>query len=757
MALRWMIDLVLLLRWLEVLLLAGASLAQTAASLAYRDEDPNSFVVQWGQYAYDTRSRELPLSKIVCGFGNTARLRRDGRLFVQGACGTGQQGISTISQVPELPPGMTYVDVSLSAWMGLAVRSDGNIVSWAGMVGPPLAAPLLPPGIGYLRVVHTDLHAIALRSDGQVIAFGDNHFGQCNVPATPPGVSVVDLQVGGYRSALLLSDGQVLFFGDNSFGQNNAPSLPPGVSYTAMAAGANDFTLLLRSDGIIEAFGNSQFGQLNVPALPPGLVYQHIATGGNFGVAVRSDNRIVTWQNPIEYGLDAPPAIPQGATVVALHAYHVNASALLSDGTALTWGHNGFYEHRVVERQPVGGGVRRRLDQVSSGVEVSTFLFQDGTIEAYGLNNAGQCDIPAAPSGMRYLKTGAGGVHTLSLRSDGNVIAVGYNGFGALNVPPLPWSVTYTDLAVEHGHSILLRSDGNAVAFGGNSSGQCNLPTLPSGLSYIKADVNQNKSLLLRSDGTLAYCGVQSSGQANVPAPQPGNPFIDIAACHFFNAALAADNTVVTWGSTGGWFWTPLPPLPFGVYYVEMAGGMQQVALRRSDGQVAVLGLYGYNAPEVPRLDPGTSYVQVSGKHLSIAARGSSTCTYVGFAPGCAGSMPAAKLIPRDTPRIGRTLRVNVRNLPVHIAAVAMGFQMPTTPIPLAAIGMPGCDLRIQVDGVALVAGQQNNAMLELPIPNVRSLVGLRFYNQALVLDPGAGNGLGAVISEASEGVIGFP
>jgi hypothetical protein len=41
-----------------------------------------------------------------------------------------------------------------------------------------------------------------------------------------------------------------------------------------------------------------------------------------------------------------------------------------------------------------------------------------------------------------------------------------------------------------------------------------------------------------------------------------------------------------------------------------------------------------------------------------------------------------------------------------------------------------------------------------LPIPNLPSLVGMHFCNQAVVLDPGA-NPLGAVISDAAEGVIG--
>jgi hypothetical protein len=44
-----------------------------------------------------------------------------------------------------------------------------------------------------------------------------------------------------------------------------------------------------------------------------------------------------------------------------------------------------------------------------------------------------------------------------------------------------------------------------------------------------------------------------------------------------------------------------------------------------------------------------------------------------------------------------------------------------------------------------------------LPIPDSPSLVGVLFYNQALVLDINAGNPFGAVVSDAMEGVVGYP
>ena len=94
-------------------------------------------------------------------------------------------------------------------------------------------------------------------------------------------------------------------------------------------------------------------------------------------------------------------------------------------------------------------------------------------------------------------------------------------------------------------------------------------------------------------------------------------------------------------------------------------------------------------------------------------------------------------------------------DLPQNLAVLGMGFSKPPQPVSLAGLGMPGCSLHIDVDAVALLSGQWNRAKFGLSIPSRASLVGLHFYQQALVLDPAAGNPAGAVMSNAAEGVVG--
>ncbi|MBM4059946.1 MAG: hypothetical protein FJ265_02470 [Planctomycetes bacterium] len=86
---------------------------------------------------------------------------------------------------------------------------------------------------------------------------------------------------------------------------------------------------------------------------------------------------------------------------------------------------------------------------------------------------------------------------------------------------------------------------------------------------------------------------------------------------------------------------------------------------------------------------------------------------------------------------------------------MAFGWSRLPTPMVLDPYGVPGCALHISLDAVAFFAGSNGQATFAMPIPLVQSLVGVRFFQQAFVVDPGAGNPLGAVVSGAAEGVIG--
>src|SRR5439155_6135608 len=132
-----------------------------------------------------------------------AALRSDGSVVVWGDTGSGR------GSVPALPAGLIYIQVDAGGGAGfinsvivypghtIALRSDGAAVAWGDNTYGQCNVPALPPGLTYVEVSAGAQHSAARRSDGSIVAWGNNSSGQCNVPALPPGLTYVEVSAGG--------------------------------------------------------------------------------------------------------------------------------------------------------------------------------------------------------------------------------------------------------------------------------------------------------------------------------------------------------------------------------------------------------------------------------------------------------------------------------------------------------------------------------------------------------------------------------
>ncbi|HEB54576.1 MAG TPA: hypothetical protein ENI87_15095 [bacterium] len=708
----------------------------------------------WGlEGFFDTESRAGPATFIAAGPTHTAVVRADGRLYVQGKNAV---NFSATCEVPRPPAGRTFVDCGVGAGFGVGRLSDGSLMAWGaqgyGVVSMDI--PALPPGLRYVDYSVGVNHALFLRSDGVVVSMGENAYGQSTVPNVPPGLTVEKVYAGPGTSALLLSDGSLVCWGDNGWGQCNVPPLPSGMTYTDVSLGYFH-SLAFRSDGSLVAFGASAFGLNTVPQLPAGVSWTLAAAGAGFSVAVRSDGVVTAWGTNFYGALNVPnlPAVP----IVQLDAGSDHTVVRLADGRVIAWGWDDYFRTNLHTLPGAFSGQPSAVyeDFAAGGAHVLALL-SDGTPVGFGTTIDDRTRFPALPPGMSYTKVFCSFWRSGALRSDGQLVLFGYSGPWSV-VPPLPNGVTYVDAALATDHTVALRSDGEVVAFGLNHWNVSTIPPLPPGTSYLDIGAHYARTLLLRSDDVLMSLG-QFPPNSPPPTAPPGVHFTQVACSRNYDAALRSDGEVELWGSMGPWYYLQPPRLPWGVYYVEIAGGSGTTLLRRSDGRVRYAG-GGGTVMNAPFLDPGTSYVQLDMRYSNAMARVGPTATYVGIGHGCAGSLQPARLVPRDTPRIGRDFVLNVFDLPADLALLGMSFAPPPVPVPLASLGMPGCEWHIALDGMAALVGAAGSARFTLPIPDVPQLVGQRFQHQAVVLDPGHNGafGIGAVVSDAMEGVIGRP
>ncbi len=127
---------------------------------------------------------------------------------------------------------------------------------------------------------------------------------------------------------------------------------------------------------------------------------------------------------------------------------------------------------------------------------------------------------------------------------------------------------------------------------------------------------------------------------------------------------------------------------------------------------------------------------------------------------GCVGTLGQSLATATSQPTIGGTFSVDFTNCPSNIALIAWGLSRSNAggaslPLDLTALGYTNCNLRVSTDIAILAAFSATPTITwSTGIPNDPFLVGVPFYNQALVLDPALNAG-GASMSDATSAVVG--
>ena len=165
----------------------------------------------------------------------------------------------------------------------------------------------------------------------------------------------------------------------------------------------------------------------------------------------------------------------------------------------------------------ISGGsftVRRssNVTRIAAGSSHTVALRDDGTVVAWGSNNAGQTLVPAALAGV--VGVAAGGSHTVALKEDGTVVAWGYNERGQTNIPDGLGGVIA--IAAGGNHSVALKNDGSVIAWGYNEYGQTTVPAGLTGVTAISA--GGAHTVALKRDGTVTGWGDNDCGQATMPS-----------------------------------------------------------------------------------------------------------------------------------------------------------------------------------------------------------------------------------------------
>jgi alpha-tubulin suppressor-like RCC1 family protein len=248
---------------------------------------------------------------------------------------------------------------------------------------------------------------------------------------------------------------------------------------------------------------------------------------------------------------------------------------------------------------------------IAAGQYHALALRADGTVVAFGQNGAGQCDVPALPSGVTYVALAAGGFHSAAIRSDGQIVVWGDNSEGQHSVPALAAGTSWVELASGHYHLLARRSDGEVHCWGRSLFGLHNVPAPASGTSIVQIAAGANFCLWRRNDGEVVGWGENGAGQANVPSAPVGRSYAHIAAGQDHAVGIFDDGTGWAWGSNA-LGQSNMPPLPSGLTWVTASCGFHHSVARRSDGSLVAWGYDNKLQVSLPALPVGLSYVKAA-------------------------------------------------------------------------------------------------------------------------------------------------
>ena len=356
----------------------------------------------------------------------------------------------------------------------------GTVYSWGdnafkqqadGTTDPRLTPGPVPGLDDVVSVVGGGGHGVVQRTDGSIWAWGRNDHGQVgdgtnenrDTPLRIDGLDDVAVLAGGGGHTLALAkDGTVWAWGHNGRGDlgdgttdsRNRPVKVKNLTDVAAVAWGGGHSVALRTDGSVWTWGHNLFGGLGdgttQTRLEPVRIdlddVVQVCGGGGHTLARTADGTVWAWgrndRGQVGDGSNETRVSPvrvqglDGVDVSIVVGGYFHSLALAADGTVWTWGNNdsgqlgdGTTDNRsrparVADLAGVvavaGGGGRNEFGPGGHTVALLT----DGTLRAWGLNDAGQLGDgttenrvrPVAVQGLSGVRSVvAGGGYSLAL------------------------------------------------------------------------------------------------------------------------------------------------------------------------------------------------------------------------------------------------------------------------------------------------------------------------------------------------------
>ena len=267
------------------------------------------------------------------------------------------------------------------------------------------------------------------------------------------------------------------------------------------------YTLYLDENGDLHAIGNEEYFPKELEDIKH--IKQLSANDGKVAVVTKDnimyDNAtegvIVTKQGKLltkHFDISRSKNDWDNMDSVSVSPSHI--VGITKNGTPQAFGYNEYGQCNISGWE--------NIKQLSAGIDYTVGLRTNGTCIMTGDNQQGQCnvnnwtDITSISSSYHYI---------VGLKRDGTVVVTGDDSY--FDEQELSHWRNIIAIAAGEAHTVGLKRDGTVIAAGNNNVGQCNVSDWTDIIAIV---AGSNRTIGIKADGTLVATGGNEDGQCNV-------------------------------------------------------------------------------------------------------------------------------------------------------------------------------------------------------------------------------------------------
>jgi alpha-tubulin suppressor-like RCC1 family protein len=318
----------------------------------------------------------------------------------------------------------------------------------------------------------------------------------------------------------LFTNGGLWSWGYNNYGQLGDDTITHRSSPVQTVAGGTNWKLVscgqyhtaaIKTDGTLWGWGFNTYGQLGdntidnksspVQTVAGGTNWKSVSCGQYHIAAIKTDGTLWTWgynqngelgDNTRTYKSSPVQTIASGTNWKSVGCGNYHTTAIKTDGTLWSWGHNQFGQlgdnTRTAKSSPVQVGILTDWKSVSGGLYHTAAIKTDGTLWSWGYNGGGPLGDNTITNKSSPVQTIAGGTnwksvsggisYTAAIKTDGTLWVWGSNIYGQLGddtrtdksspVQTVAGGTNWKSVDCGYWHTLAIKTDGTLWSWGNN-------------------------------------------------------------------------------------------------------------------------------------------------------------------------------------------------------------------------------------------------------------------------------------------------